>query len=512
MKAVTSAQMLSIEHRASDELGLDVAHLMERAGTALAEEYRRLPLSKRRAVVVCGKGNNGGDGFVAARILREAGLGVAVFHPGDVEELAPEARRAYERLPDDVAKYPMDKTFELTSHLAGSDGAIDALFGFGLKGGVRGIAAEVIEILNSSGKPVFAADLPSGLQADTGKVDGACVKASVTVTFTCPKIGLLLYPGAACAGRVVVADIGIPSSFVDETSDVRTSEPAILRGYLPDYLPEQHKWSRGGVFIIAGSVGMAGAAILAVKGAMRSGAGVVGVAAPASLINTITACAPEALTYPLPETTTGAKSLRLSAIEGASARYKAFVIGPGIGREKETIRLVEELIAKTEKPVVLDADGLFPYAGRVEALRERKGALVITPHSGELGRLLNKDAAVIEEDRVAAVREARETSGCTVVLKGARSLVASEDGVSINLTGNPGMATAGTGDVLSGCLGALIAQGLETGKAAELAVYLHGLAGDIAERSLSGYAFTASDIAENLPAAFKELSGAENSR
>lgn len=506
MKAVTSSEMLAIEKRALEELSVDTGHLMERAGKALADEFRRLPHAKRKAVVVCGKGNNGGDGFVAARLLREAGFGVIVFHAIPIDSFTPDTRRAFDRLPEDIATLPLDRKEDLKQRITEADGIIDALFGFGLAGGVRGLAVEVIELVNGAKTPVISADVPSGVVADSGKVEGACVKADVTVTFTCPKIGLILYPGAAFAGRISVVDIGIPRSFVEEAGGVNLSDPARLKALLPDYDPMQHKWSRGGVLVVAGSAGMEGAAILTARGAMRTGAGIVGIAAPSSIEPVISAGVVEAVKYLLPETSS--HGISMEAVETLGAvmdRYRSVVIGPGLSRDKETAQVVRGLLVNIAKDIVLDADGLNAYAGEIERLTERQGELVITPHAGELGRLLGVETAEIENDGLGFARRAAELIRGTVVLKGARSVIAFENDLTVNLTGNPGMATAGTGDVLSGAIGSLMAQGLAPHEAAELAVYLHGLAGDIAAENLTQYSLMANDLSDFLPEAFKKL-------
>lgn len=507
MRAVTSSQMVSIEERAVRELGLGVDRLMERAGKALAEEYRRCFPARRKVVVVCGKGNNGGDGFVAARALRDVGYGVSVFCAYPVDSLAPAARNAFERLPEDVPVLSIDLKEELVRQLASAEGVIDALFGFGLRGAVKGVAGEVIGLINRSEKPVVSADLPSGVDADSGKVEGSCIKAFTTVTFTCPKIGTILYPGAAFTGRLVIADIGIPESFIDEASDVSISEIKEMKNLLPRYDPAQNKWSRGSVLVVAGSSGMSGAAILAARGAMRAGAGVVGLAVPTSIEPTASAAVIEALKYPLPETRRASLSLEaFDDIKGLLQRYRAAVIGPGLSRDEEAARLVKRLVREIDRPLVLDGDGLTAFSGEIDHLALRSAPLIITPHTGEIGRLMGVSSTEVEEDRLGYARRALRASRATVVLKGARTIVADERGVMINLTGNPALATAGSGDVLSGIIGAFLAQGLTPAEAAKLGVYLGGLAGDIAADSLTRYSVTASDLVDFLPPAFKKLS------
>lgn len=507
MRAVTSSQMLAIEKRAGEELGLDVDHLMERAGTALFDEFRRILPAARSAVVVCGKGNNGGDGFVAARLLRENGFHVSVFHPEPIDSFAPAARRAFERLPEDVVVLPLTRKEDLQNQLARTGGVIDALFGFGLTGPITGLYGEIIDLVNEAGKPVIAADVPSGVGADTGRVEGPCVKATATVTFTCPKVGLTLHPGAAYAGRIITAGIGIPRAFVDEGSKVSLSDPTTIKSFLPRYTPTQNKWSRGGVLIAAGSAGFEGAALLATRGAMRSGAGIVGIASPRSVEPVISVGAVEAVKYLLPETEKHAIAYEaIELIEQVVGRFSATVLGPGLSRDPETMTFIRACIERIEAPLVLDADGLFAYAGEIEKLAGRAAKeLVITPHAGELGRLLGVTAAEVEADRLGFARRAAVAIEGIVVLKGARTVIASADELSVNLTGNPGMATAGTGDVLAGMIGAFLAQGMNAWNAAVLGTYLHGLAGDIAAEELTPYSMLADDLSACLPKAFKKL-------
>ncbi|MHB0976403.1 MAG: NAD(P)H-hydrate dehydratase [Candidatus Aquicultorales bacterium] len=505
MRAVTSAEMRSIEERAVSEAGLDIPRLMEKAGKALAEEVRRLSTPNRNVVVISGKGNNGGDGFVAARLLKEAGYHISLFHPSP-DDMAPAARQAFDRLPDEMAKAPLDRVDELTRQLTVAGAVVDALLGFGLSGGVHGAMADVVKAVNQVDKPVISADVPSGVSADDGKVEGECVRATTTVTFTCPKIGLIVYPGAGFAGRVVVADIGIPQRFVEEGSDVVLGDRALLRSVLPVYDPLQNKWNRGGVLVVGGSSGMEGAPILVARGAMRSGAGIVGVACPASVASAISTAVVEAIALPMAEAgeESGGPVIAGRILEAAD-RYKALVVGPGLGRAGHTMDMVRRLVAESPIPVVLDADGLFPFAGNLDGLATRGSALVITPHSGELGRLMDVDAAEIDSDRIGWARKASDRFGGAVVLKGARTLIAAPSKLVLNTTGNPGLATAGTGDVLAGIIGSLIAQGVEEEDAASLGVYLHGKAGDLVAADLTEYSVVAGDLPSYLPQAFKHM-------
>jgi NAD(P)H-hydrate epimerase len=502
--AVTSEEMKKIEEKALEGGKLTLTELMERAGRAVAEEVMKE--EPHTVTVVCGRGSNGGDGLVCARYLAEAGKRVAVF----LLESTKLSSLSQENLNKLQGEEVVLKTGlkGLREALKKSDVIVDALFGFGFRGEMRSPYKECVEEVNKHSPRVISIDVPSGLDASTGKVGGECIKASKTVTFTVPKIGLLLYPGVFYAGKLVVKEIGIPREIVEDISRVEVSNEKRMALLIPQRSPQVHKWSVGSVFIIAGSKGMAGAAILAAKGALRMGAGIVKLALPRSINDIVQTHIPECLTLPLLETEKGAISLdSLPLIKEEISRFDVVLLGPGISRNGETQKLVNDLISWLEKPLVIDADALFALTNQPEVLKEKEFPVVLTPHPGELSRFFSVSSREIAQNPLFWGEKAVELFNSIVVLKGARTLVFSKEKIFLNLTGNPGLATAGTGDVLSGFISSLLAQGLSAFNASSLGVYLHGLAADIATSTLTEYAFIASDIFQFLPKAILKLQG-----
>jgi NAD(P)H-hydrate epimerase len=380
---------------------------------------------------------------------------------------------------------------------------VDALLGTGLSAPVTGAYRDAIEAMNESGRPVISVDLPSGIHADTGAVLGAAVRADLTVTFGLPKLGLYSGPGLDRAGRIEVVDIGIPAAFVDAiASRVTLLTPAIVRRLIPDRRPSSHKGTYGHAGIIAGSVGKTGAAAMAAKSALRVGAGLVTVATPASVNDTLEAKLLEAMTVPMPETKerTLARAALEELLSFISARTAA-AIGPGLTTHQETVELLHALVPRLEKPSVLDADALNALAGRISLLDACKVPPILTPHPGEMARLLdNATAQSVNADRVGVALTFAQARRVVLVLKGARTVVANPDGrAAICPTGNPGMATAGTGDVLTGMIVGLLAQGLGPWDAACAGAYLHGLAGDLASLRFGAAGMTAGDVIEQIP-------------
>ncbi len=500
--AVTAEEMRKIEEKSVKDEGLTFAELMERAGRAVAEEV--LKEEPHTVTVVCGKGNNGGDGLVCARYLVEAGKRVAVFllESENISSLSQENLKKL-RGKDVVLRTGLKG---LKEALKGSDVVVDALFGFGFKGEMRSLYKECVEEINEHSRKVISIDVPSGLDVSTGKVEGKCVKASKTVTFIAPKIGLLLYPGASYAGEIVVKEIGVPEKIVEEISRVEISTEKRMASLLPSPSPQAHKWSVGSIFIVAGSRGMAGAAVLAAQGSMRMGAGIVKIALPHSINSIVQTSLPECLTLPLPETKSGTLSLdSLPLLKKEISRYQVVLLGPGVSRNSETQKVVLDLVRFLDKPMVIDADALFALTSKPEILREKKTPLILTPHPGELSRFFSVSSQEIAENPLFWGGRAVELLNSLIVLKGARTLVFSKEKVFLNLTGNPGLATAGTGDVLSGIIASLVAQGLSAFYASSLGVYLHGLAADIAASQLTQYSLLSSDLPHFLPQAILKL-------
>lgn len=509
MRAVTAGQMREIDRATIEDYCFPGCVLMENAGRAVAEAVADLLPMAGRALVLVGKGNNGGDGLVAARHLAERGYVVEVALIGEGGQLRGEAEvnlRHARAFGIPVHENAGDTT--IRELLARADVAVDALLGIGLSGAVGGRAAEVLGLLAAHTGRIVAVDIPSGLDADTGALMGPVPRVDITVTFGLPKQGLYLYPGRACCGHIRVAPIGLapetvrtatPATWVVEMSDVARA--------VPPRRPDAHKGDAGRLLVVAGSRGLTGAAAMAANAAMRAGAGLVTLACPASLNPILEQKCTEAMTAPLMDHGCGhLRPHHLDELLALASGVDAVVIGPGLGSRLTTAELVRDLVALVDRPVVLDADGLNAFAGNASRLRERTSGLAITPHPGELSRLLELSIERIQSDRVGSARECAEKLGCTVVLKGAGTVTAEPGGqVWINTTGSSAMAGGGMGDVLSGVLGALIAGGMPVTEAAPVGVWVHGRAGDIAAERIGPRGIIATDLLPALPAVFAEL-------
>ncbi len=504
MLVAKTAQMRAIESAAVRETGISLYDLMERAGAAVATHAGELLPKSGRVVIYCGKGNNGGDGYVAARLLAERGYGVEVMMLAAVTGLSATAATAFAK----IANTPtiLKTRFDGRRRPPDADLIIDALLGFGLQGAVRGPAAGIISVINESSIPVLSVDIPSGVDSDTGLARGPAVRADRTVTFTLPKAGMVLWPGCQLSGEVRVADIGIGRELVAAHTNICLGGKALARPLLPQRAPDAHKGNCGRILVVAGSVGMTGAAALAAEAAVRMGAGLVVLAVPESLNDILETKLTEVMTFPLPETVDRtARAKAFDTLMELIPSMDAIVVGPGLSTNQSTVTLIRQLVIGVEGPMVIDADGLTALVAKTDLLKKREGETLLTPHAGELGRLLGKSATEIQADRLAAAEEAVERWQATLVLKGARSIVAGSGCFHVNPTGNAGMATGGTGDVLAGMLGALLAQGMPAFPAAVLGTYLHGRAGDLGARELSQLALRAGDLLDYLPAAILEL-------
>ncbi|MDF0650870.1 MAG: bifunctional ADP-dependent NAD(P)H-hydrate dehydratase/NAD(P)H-hydrate epimerase [Nitrospira sp. LK265] len=511
-KIITAAQMQDLDRRTISEAHIPATTLMERAGSGVASclEQRLGPLRGKTVTVVCGKGNNGGDGFVAARLLRRRHANVHVLAMTPITDLSRDAATMYKQFVRGAGKSSV-RLFTSKSQiqvlLQDSDILIDALLGTGLSSAVTGRYAEAIDSINETDRPVVAVDLPSGLHADTGMILGRAVRASLTVTFGLPKLGLYQNCGIDLAGEVAVVDIGIPPAYIDSVESRTTliTEHEV-RTYLPRRQPSSHKGTFGHVGIIAGSVGKTGAAAMAARAALRVGAGLVTVAVPTSVNDILEAKLLEVMTVPMPETKarTFARTSLDRLVAFMTART-AIAIGPGLSTHPETVELVQGLTKQLDRPAVLDADALNALTGRTAILASCKTPPIITPHPGEMARL-EADATpqTVNSDRIGTASRFARERGLFVVLKGARTVVARPDGaVAICPTGNPGMATAGTGDVLTGMVVGLLAQGLPSWEAACAATYLHGAAGDLAAARNGQAGLIAGDVIEEIPNALK---------
>lgn len=518
IKLITAAQMQELERRAIGDARIPVTTLMERAGSGVASCIEQWvgTVSGKTITVICGKGNNGGDGFVAARLLRRRRANVRVLTMAPLSELRRDAALMYKQFVkvagrSSVLSYRSKDMAQ--SLLQESDLLVDALFGTGLSSAVTGRYGEIIETINEATRPVVAVDVPSGLHADTGTALGQAVRAGLTVTFGLPKIGLYQNQGIDLSGDIHLVDIGIPPSYVDAIeSRVTLITPQWVQGLLPRRERSGHKGTYGHAGIIAGSIGKTGAAAMAARAALRVGAGLVTVATPSSVNDILEAKLLEVMTLPMPETK--ARTFSRAALDrllAFMATRDAVAIGPGLSTHPETVELVQALTTKLDRPAVLDADALNALAGRAAILASCKTPPIITPHPGEMARLeAEATPQTVNRDRIGtATRFARER-GLFVILKGARTVIARPDGaVAICPTGNPGMATAGTGDVLTGMVVGLLTQGLPSWEAACAATYLHGTAGDVAASRKGEIGMIAGDLLEEIPTALSRVAGTQ---
>jgi NAD(P)H-hydrate epimerase len=458
--------------------------------------------------VCCGKGNNGGDGFVLARHLRRARYGAEVWLVGRREDLRGDAAEMASRWQGAVTTVESPGQVEpLRRRLEQARIVVDALLGTGLNAPVEGTLAAVIDTINASHKSVLAIDIPSGLSADTGRSLGTAVRADVTATFAFPKVGQVIYPGVQLCGRLDVVDIGIPpEALAAVRPQLRLLEAGEVGHLLPRRARDAHKGTFGHVLVIAGSRGKTGAALLAAAASARAGAGLTTLATAGSLLPVVEGRVREVMSEALPDgpggtAALGDRTLVSHLVEGRAA----VVCGPGLGQADGTRALVHHVVRHAPAPLVLDADGLNVVAG-TDVLRERPGPTIVTPHPGEMSRLLGCSTADVQSDRIAMARRCAAAHGVVTVLKGARTVIATPDGaVAISPTGNPGMASGGMGDVLSGILGALLAQGLDPVAAATLGVFAHGAAGDAVAARRGEVGLLAGDLLEELPATIAQL-------
>ncbi len=511
MKLVTAEQMRRIDRETIDNHGIPGAELMENAGRGIAKEILTIVGSNEEVAVdiFCGKGNNGGDGYVVGRHLLENSVKVRIFFLGPLEKLSADARLNHDRaLKAGIELTEVTNIDELPETLAG-DCLVDAIFGTGFSGAPRGSAGELIEYINRLAMPVFAVDMPSGLNADTGQHEGAVVKAAWSFPLVLPKYGLFVSPGRELAGEVRTVPIGVPNEVLAKFDlPVELITHDMVASLLPARNPDGHKGTFGKLFVLAGSLGMTGAAALTAKSAYRSGCGLVKIGCPRTVLPIIASLVTEATSWPLPDVAKkGALAVRcLGEVRSLTDDHDAVVIGPGIGQHRETKELIRRYVARLEKPAIIDADGLNSLAGHPDIIKESPAPLVLTPHPGEFKRLTEKSVPKeISEKIELAIATAREL-GCVLVLKGSPSLVANVDGTCyLNPTGNDGMASGGTGDVLSGMIGSFLAQGMSSIDAAVCAVYIHGLAGDFAAAEYTERSMIAGDMVDYLPEAFAAL-------
>jgi NAD(P)H-hydrate epimerase len=486
-------QMRAIDRWAIQDRGVPSLQLMEAAGRAVAEAAAEAA-GAGRAAVVCGKGNNGGDGLVAARALRELGFEVdgLLLAPGD--QLSEDARANLERF--DGARHV--GAADLPAALEGAGVIVDAVFGTGFVGAPRDPAASAIDAMNEAGAPVVATDVASGVNASSGEVEGKAVHAHATVTFHAPKLGHWIAPGKVHTGELRVAPIGIPDGAPLEATDGLIGKRVLE--LVPHRAAGSTKFSSGQVVVVGGSRGLTGAVCLSALGAIRTGAGYATVAVPADLESIFEIKLTEVMSLGCASRDGRLRPAASEQILGATERAACVVLGSGMGREQGTQRLARELTQRIEAPLVLDADGLNAHAGRVEKLAERGRPLVLTPHEGEMGRLLDRDSSAIKATRLESAREAAERSGAIVLLKGDDSIVTDGERVAVNAVSSPQLATAGTGDVLTGVIAAVIARGVEPFAATCAAVLAHSRAGRIAGERIGHDSVIAGDVVDAIPA------------
>ncbi len=507
MRIVGSAEMREIDRTAIEDFGVPSLTLMDRAGRAVAEAAAALAGPNGRVLLVCGGGNNGGDGYVAARLLRGAGRDARVLALVPAQRLSRDAAAVREQA--ERAGVPIDEAGELAELDAGvGDVVVDAIFGTGLARAPEGAFASAIDRIEEArvaGARVVAVDVPSGLSGDTGRPLGACVRADRTVTFGFAKRGLLLHPGPEWAGDVVVADIGLPpqaAARVPVGCELLTEVEARL--LVPPRRPDAHKGDAGRLLIVAGAPGKTGAAHLALCGALRGGVGLVTLAARPEVLPFALAGRPEAMSVALHGNGPLGRA-DLQPLLAAASGCDAVVIGPGIPRGPETGDLLKAFLERARLPSVIDADGLNAIADDTAFLRELQAPAILTPHPGEMGRLTRRSAAEIQEDRIGFAIEAARGWRSVVVLKGARTVVADAEGpAAVIPTGNAGLATGGTGDVLAGLVGALVAGGIRPSSAARAAAWIHGRAGDLAAARFGERGLLATDVAEAIGAVWVE--------
>ncbi len=508
---VTASEMREIDRKTIDDYGLPSLVLMERAGLAVVKRIIEAFGGNRKFLILAGGGNNGGDGLVVARNLHNLGLEVTAYLVSPPDRLSPDCKRQFEI----AAKMGVKVVHDRTPGKSKLDESVivDAILGTGLNKPVRAELARLINSVNRAEGPVVSVDIPSGISADTGEVMGSAVMANLTVTFGLPKRGHLLPPGSEYSGELFIEDIGFPAETLeDPTGRCSLIQRADASTLIPPRFRNSYKGTYGHVLIAGGSPGKTGALLLAGRAALRTGSGLVTLATESSTSEVITPSVLEEMLLPL-EFSEGDYSSALDQVfEFLDERGDVLAIGPGLGRDELKRDFTLELIANTRVPMVIDADALYHLASLTEAglkkLFERlRAPALLTPHLGEMSRLLKKGAKNLKDDPLEAARRFSLETGTVLVLKGAPTIVASPEGeVFLNSTGNPGMAAAGSGDVLTGMIASLIGQGLPPLEAGILGVYLHGLAGDLGAGELGEHSLTAGDIINHIPAAYESLS------
>jgi NAD(P)H-hydrate epimerase len=511
-RVLTGYEMAEID-KISVKRGIKTLDLMEKAGQKVANIAKKEleDLGKKNVLVICGKGNNGGDGFVTSSILYKSGFNVLNYYIDDPLKLKEPSKTSFDKakLTGLTLKKVEEDLIQFKEDLQNCDFVIDAIFGTGLKRPVKGIYLEIINLINNANKYVLSIDIPSGVNGDSGEVLNTAVKANITVTLQTYKFGLLNYPGASYVGDIKCVDIGIPQDLIEKCCKIYFVDDEWVLKRLPKRKAYAHKGDAGKLFVIAGSPGFTGAAYMCSMSALMGGAGVVTLVIPEGLNAVMETKLTEVMTLPLPQTKDG--TLAISALPKILNEVKKFdclAIGPGISLNEETSDLVISLVKNLKIPLVIDADAITILSKNLEVLRDSKSPIVITPHPGELSRLLHIDKVRLK-DRLELNREISKKIKKISVLKGARTLISNPEGETfVNLTGSPAMATAGSGDVLVGLIGSLIVQGVDPYDAAIMGTYLHGLAGDMAVKEVGQRSLIATDIMNKIPDTFLRIEGA----
>lgn len=507
MKLTTKAQINDIDNKAVADFKIPSVLLMEHAAYSIFRYITNYYEPMKEITILCGPGNNGGDGLALARqliIWSKHKVKVILFASPD--KLSTDGKLYYEMCKQMGVNIKEKCCFEDIKEISErADIIIDALFGTGLTRPIIGEIYQVIEWINSLGKEVISIDMPSGINADTGKVLGTAIKASVTISFVLPKVGLYLYPGIDYAGEIIIEEIGIPSSVLEECrSNVFTMEEVDARSYLPKRYTRSNKGSYGKILIIGGKPGMSGAVSLAVESCMRSGAGTVTVAVPKSLRDVVEIKLTESMTIALPEDKEGMSLEAVPILRELIEKYDVISVGPGIGRNA-SIKEIVKIVLESDKPCVIDADGLYALKDQLDLLKLRKAPVVLTPHPGEMAYLMNKSIAEILENPLLISEEFISQYPAVLVLKLERTIIKDSKETFINTTGNNGLSKGGSGDVLTGIITSLIGQKVEPNKAARLGVYIHGKTGEKITEEKSRYSLLPSDINRGIGKVFREL-------
>lgn len=508
MKLLKAQEMKDIDHRASSEYGIPSLLLMENAGIRVVEVIEEMlgtPQGKN-VVVLAGKGNNGGDGLVITRHLLNAGVHVDTFLLCREAEMTADSLVNYKILcrmkAGLFALYAEEDLDKLMLSLLSCDLIVDALYGIGFKGGLNDFESRIVKMVNWSKTPVVAVDIPSGVEADTGRVNGDAVMATHTVSFALPKIGMVIEPGKNYCGTLSVADISIPRILLEQsTLKNNLLNDSMIKPFIKRRQPESHKGTYGHTLVLGGSTGMSGAVIMTAAAALRTGSGLVTAAVPKSLLPVVDTSLSEVISVPLPENNDGTIALEaLPQIESLLGKVSVCAMGPGLSAYSDALALIHFILQKSGVPLVIDADGLNALQGNLDILKNHQVPLVLTPHPGEMARLTGRSINEIQNNRIEIARDFAQSWGLTLVLKGNNTVIASSNGeIYINTNGNPGMATGGSGDVLCGIISSLISQGLKPMIAAVVGVYLHGLAGDRAAELKGQRGLIAGDIIACLP-------------